>query len=45
MDAGASIAATGEAMLEAGMRHVLVERDAGIVGVVSIRDVLLTGSR
>ncbi|GAA2570126.1 CBS domain-containing protein [Pseudonocardia hydrocarbonoxydans] len=45
VDAGASIAATGEAMLEAGMRHVLVERDAGIVGVVSIRDVLLTGSR
>jgi len=46
--AGTSIAATGEAMLEAGVRHVLVERDTGIVGVVSIRDVLavlLAGAR
>lgn len=46
--AGTSIAATGEAMLEAGVRHVLVDRDTGIVGVVSIRDVLavlLAGAR
>lgn len=43
-----TIAATGEVMLEAGVRHVLVERDTGIVGVVSIRDVLavlLAGAR
>lgn len=38
--AGATVSAAGEAMLEAGVRHVLVERDTDVVGVVSIRDVL-----
>lgn len=38
--AGDSVATAGEAMLEAGVRHVLVRRDAGVVGVVSMRDVL-----
>jgi CBS domain-containing protein len=39
-DAGATVAEVAEEMMERYVRHVLVEDDAALVGIVSARDLL-----